>query len=175
MLLGVCGSSAAGAGDQLVEQAARHASRIDVVVTTAALRFLPPLPHDVRVFSDADWTGRPDDPLHLRLLEGADLFLIAPVTATTLARCATGMADTLLSALVLAHGPGVHFAPSMNTRMWTSPPTARNTAVLRADGHHVLEPEPADSLTDSTVGSGVGGIPGRTLDRVILHLDSRRS
>lgn len=85
--------------------------------------------------------------------------LVAPATATTIAKAAHGLADTLLTALVLAHGPGVYFQPSMNHRVWESPAVRRNTATLRADGHHVLTPDPTAALTDGTPGAAVGPIP----------------
>jgi phosphopantothenoylcysteine synthetase/decarboxylase len=165
LLLGVCGSSAATAADQLVYAASGHADQVTVIATpTAARLFLPPL--DVRVFTDADWA---DEPLHVDLATASDVLLIAPATATTIAKAAAGIADTLLSAVILTHGPGVYFAPCMNAAMWTSPALVRAVAALRSDGHHVLEPDPVASLTSEVVGSGVGEIPGDVLATVTIH------
>jgi phosphopantothenoylcysteine synthetase/decarboxylase len=55
----------------------------------------------------------------------------------------------------------------MNARMWTSPAVRRNIALLHTDGHHVLEPGPAASLTSDTAGSAVGEIPGTVLAQII--------
>ncbi len=113
--LGISGSGAATVAAQLVADASGYGRRGTVVATsTSAALFLPDL--SVPVHTGTDWTGRPDDPLHIRLLEDVNWFVVAPTTATTLARAAAGLADTLLGALVLAHGPGVYFQPSMNQR-----------------------------------------------------------
>lgn len=165
LLLGVCGSSAATATDQLVHAAYGYADQVTVIATpTAARLFLPPL--DVRVFTDADWT---DEPLHVTLPAAADVLLIAPATATTIAKAATGIADTLLSAVILTHGPGVYFAPCMNAAMWANPALVRAVAALRGDGHHIIEPTPVASLASEVIGSGVGEIPGDVLPTVTIH------
>jgi len=172
LLLGISGSSAATAADLLVRDALRYADTVSVVATpTAVALFLPEL--RVPVLTDDDWTGDATHPLHVELLEHTDLLIVAPATATTLAKAAHGLADTLLTALVLAHGPGVYFQPSMNHRMWNSPAVRRNTSTLRADGHHVLTCEPTQALTDDTPGSAVGPIPGDTLARVVAHATRR--
>ncbi|MFJ8745817.1 flavoprotein [Embleya sp. NPDC127516] len=158
--------------DVPLEDALRYADTVSVVATpTAVALFLPAL--RVPVHTDDDWTRDRARPLHVELLADTDLLLVAPATATTMAKAAQGLADTLLTALVLAHGPGVYFRPSMNHRMWESPAVRRNTATLRADGHHVLAPEPTSSLTDDTPGAAVGPIPGDTLAEVAAHATRR--
>lgn len=165
LLLGVCGSSAATATDQLIHTAYDYADQVSIIATpTAARLFLPPL--DVRVYTDADWAN---EPLHVDLAAAADVLVIAPATATTIAKAAAGIADTLLSAVILTHGPGVYFAPCMNAAMWASPALVRAVAALRGDGHHVLEPAPVASLASEVVGSGVGEIPGDVLPTVTIH------
>lgn len=165
ILLGVCGSSAATAADALVEDAHVHARQISVVATpTAVARFLPPL--TVPVYTDADWT---DEPLHVTLLRDVDLFMVAPATATTMAKAAAGIADTLLTALILTNGPGVTFHPCMSRRMWDSPAVARAVATLRGDGHYIPQPVPVASLTSDTVGSAVGAVPGTVLAQAVAH------
>ncbi|SFB40019.1 phosphopantothenoylcysteine decarboxylase / phosphopantothenate--cysteine ligase [Amycolatopsis marina] len=165
LLIGVCGSSAAESTGELAEEALRYANDITVVATrTAAALFVSDLP--VPLYTDADWI---DKPLHVTLLQQADTLVIAPATATTLAKAAAGIADTLVTALICAHGPGVYFQPCMNARMWTSPAVRRAVDTLRGDGHHVLEPGPVASRASRTVGSGVGEIPGNVLATVAEH------
>lgn len=162
VLIGVCGSSAAVDTDLLVEQALRYADRVTVVASrTAAARFLPPL--TVPCYTDDDWT---DEPLHVTLVDQADTFVVAPATATTLAKASVGIADTLVTALISVHGPGIFFAPCMNVRMWSGPPIRRAVQTLRADGHHVLEPGPMTSRSSPVLGTGVGEIPGAVMDLV---------
>jgi phosphopantothenoylcysteine decarboxylase len=164
LLIGICGSSAATATAELLEEARRYAQRVIVVATPAATRFLPEL--DAPVYTDDHWAT---DPLHVTLLDQTDTLLIAPTTATTLAKAAAGIADNLVSALILTYGSGVYFQPCMNARMWTSPALQRNVTALRNDGHHVLEAGPVASLTSDSLGSAVGAIPGTVLPTVARH------
>jgi phosphopantothenoylcysteine decarboxylase len=165
LLIGVCGSSAAVSTGELVLEALEYADDVTVVATpAAAARFLPDLP--VPLYTDEDWL---DEPLHVTLLRKADTFVVAPATATTLAKVAAGIADTLVTALICVHGPGVYFQPCMNARMWASPPIRRAVDTLRGDGHHVLEPGPVASRSSRTVGSGVGEIPGDVMATVAEH------
>ncbi|MFE0026802.1 flavoprotein [Amycolatopsis sp. NPDC059021] len=165
LVIGVCGSSCASSTGELVEEAASYADDITVVATpTAAELFLADL--SVPVYTDEDWV---DNPLHVTLLQRADTLVIAPTTATTLAKAATGVADTLVAALVCAHGPGVYFQPCMNAKMWSSPGVRRTADTLLADGHHILEAGPNASRASRTMGSGVGRIPGNVLAAVAEH------
>ncbi|MFZ3492255.1 flavoprotein [Streptomyces sp. 5.8] len=174
LLLGVSGSSAATAAAELVADAGRYARKVTVVATeTAAELFLPDLP--VPVFTDSHWKAHPEDPLHIRLLQDTDWFIVAPATATTLARAAAGLADTLLAALILAHGPGVYFQPSMNQRMWNSPATRRTIGLLTADGHHILGSTPTPPLTSDNPTGGIGAIPGTVLATAAAHRHKHES
>lgn len=165
LLIGVCGSSAAESTGELIDEAFGYTDKVTVVATpTAAALFLSEI--QVPVYTDAGWV---DSPLHVTLLNETDTFVVAPATATTLAKSAAGMADTLVTALVLAHGPGVYFQPCMNVRMWTSPAIRRAVETLRSDGHQVLEPNPMTSRASRIMGSGVGEIPGTVLVSIAEH------
>lgn len=89
---------------------------------------------------------------HIKLARAADLVVIAPATADTLARAAHGFANDLLTAVLLATTAPVLLVPAMNDRMWAHPQTMRNVAHLRELGYHVLDPE----VGDLAVGEGVG-------------------
>ena len=86
-------------------------------------------------------------------LERADLFVIAPATANTLAKLAGGIADNLVTESALAHRGPLVLAPAMNSRMWASPATQENMRVLRERGAQVVGPEHGE-LGEG--GSGVG-------------------
>lgn len=162
LLLGVCGSSSARNTPALIDEATHHGWATTVVATPAAERFLPPLP--VRLYTDQDWHSHPR-PLHLGLPESSDAVLIAPATANTLANCAAGMGQTLLTAIVLGC-ERVHFWPSMNIRMWNAPVVRRNVARLGEDGHVVLMPDATDTLTDADRSTGIGPVPGTALHQL---------
>lgn len=87
---------------------------------------------------------------HVELARRADLLLVAPATANTLAKCAHGLCDDLLSTTIVACQAPIVIAPNMNEAMWTSLVVRRNVATLRELGHHIVEPtwgfEIADGL-----------------------------
>ena len=94
------------------------------------------------------------DPQHLKLTEAADLFVIAPATANILSKIAHGLADDLVSTMVLsAHCP-VILAPAMNTRMWQNRIVQENVRQLSAHGYHMIQPGEG-WLACRTIGEGV--------------------
>ena len=80
---------------------------------------------------------------HIELAEAAELLCVAPATANILAKAAQGLADDLLSTLLLWFDGPVVMAPAMNSRMWEKPAVQRNVAQLRADGVLLIGPEEA--------------------------------
>ena len=147
VVLGVCGSIAAHKAIDVASQLTRAGHSVHAVLTAEALRFVTPLPFQtlsrnpvVTGLADADAGWKP---LHIRLADEADLLLVAPATATTLARLAHGFADDPLSAIALALGDGVPVvvAPAMNGRMWTHPATRANVGTLRSRWVEFLGPD----------------------------------
>jgi phosphopantothenoylcysteine decarboxylase len=155
VLLGVTGSVAAIRTPALYEQLKRAGHRVKVVATQPALYFFDPAGLDPAdpgrpernpevVILDADeWPGRGegqryrrDDPvLHIELRRWADLLLIAPLDANTLAKLAAGLADNCLTCVWRAWDPDrpVVLAPAMNTLMWEHRLTGRHLRQLAAD------------------------------------------
>jgi phosphopantothenoylcysteine decarboxylase/phosphopantothenate--cysteine ligase len=97
-------------------------------------------------------------PYHLAVAECADLILVAPVTATTLAKVAGGIADNLLTSSILATSRPVALAPAMNTAMWEHAATQDNVRALRERGLHVLDPDRGEMAWQGE-GSGAGRLP----------------
>lgn len=140
VLLGATGSVAAGRVPALVEafQAAGHAVR--VVATNPATYFFDPAPLRELLTLDADeWPGerygRGDPVRHIELRDWADLFVIAPLDANTLAKLAVGLCDNCLTCIWRAWPAGkpVVLAPAMNTVMWESRFTGRHLRSVAAD------------------------------------------
>jgi phosphopantothenoylcysteine decarboxylase/phosphopantothenate--cysteine ligase len=98
-------------------------------------------------------------------LEHADLLVIAPLTANTLARLAHGLADDVLTEAALAHRGPVLVAPAMNTRMWEHEATQANAATLRARGVELIGPE-AGQLAEGEVGVGRMSEPEAIASRI---------
>ena len=144
VLLGVTGSIAAYKAAELVRLFVRGGDEVTVVMTPAACEFVRPLtfqtlsqhPVGVDQFAPpAAWK-----PEHVSLADAADVVVIAPATANTLAKLRFGLADNLLTATVLATRAPVWVAPAMNVGMWEASATQENLAALRSRGVRVIEP-----------------------------------
>jgi phosphopantothenoylcysteine decarboxylase/phosphopantothenate--cysteine ligase len=164
IVLGVGGGIAAYKVCELLRLLTESGHRVRVIPTEASLRFV----------GETTWaalSGQPattsawDDPHevpHVRLGREAGLVLVAPATAGLLARAAAGMADDLLTAVLLMARCPVVFAPAMHTEMWEHPATQHNVQVLRERGCLVLEPA-SGRLTGADSG------PGRLPDPAELY------
>ena len=157
ILLGVSGGIAAYKAVDTMRILQRRGHGVTVVMTAAAQRFVGPAtfaalsgrPVGVDLFGRADRPGYD----HLELARAADLLLVAPASANTIARMADGYGDGLLESVHLAYDGPVVIAPAMNTRMCLHPTTAQNLALLRARGVEVVEPG-SGLLADGEVGVG---------------------
>lgn len=143
ILLGVTGGVAAFKAVALASSMAQAGARVSVVMTEAAEHFITPLQFASvtanPVYTDL-WTSE-RKPGHIALSDDTDLAIIAPATANTLAKLAHGLADNLLTGVLLAYPGPVLLAPAMNTGMWNAPAVQRNVAILRADGRHFVGPD----------------------------------
>ncbi|OHX36807.1 bifunctional 4'-phosphopantothenoylcysteine decarboxylase/phosphopantothenoylcysteine synthetase [Methylomonas sp. LWB] len=144
ILLGVCGGIAAYKAAELVRLLRKQGCDVRVVMTAAAREFVAPLTfqalsgHAVHLqLLDA---GQEQAMGHIHLARWADIVVVAPASADLLAKLAHGLADDLLSTLLLAADCPVYVAPAMNQAMWAKPATQRNLATLAADGARVLGP-----------------------------------
>lgn len=145
LILGVCGSIAAYKVAQLARNLTLAGAQVDVVLTTAAERFVGAATFQALTGRPVltDMWSLPEDGVvgHVSLGAHADAVIVAPATAHTIARIAVGMADDLLTTTILATTAPVLIAPAMNPAMYAHPATQANLAVLRARGYTVLEPE----------------------------------
>ncbi|WP_417909573.1 bifunctional phosphopantothenoylcysteine decarboxylase/phosphopantothenate--cysteine ligase CoaBC [Candidatus Electronema sp. PJ] len=141
ILFGVCGSIAAFKAAAWVHALAKEEAQVTVVMTTSATRFVAPLTFASLSGNLAYTDMFAEGMAHIALSATADVVLIAPATAQTIARLAHGMADDLLSASVLASAAPVLICPAMNSRMLAHPATQRNLATLRGFGYKIVEPE----------------------------------
>ncbi len=145
IVLGVTGSIAAFKVAGWVSSLAKDGADVSVVMTEAAGRFVTPLTFAALsgnpVLTDMFQAEEAHAISHIQLGQEADLVLIAPATANTIAKLAHGMADDLLSTTVLAASCPVLIAPAMNSRMLENSATQRNIALLQELGHGIIEPE----------------------------------
>jgi len=143
LIIGVSGGIAAYKTAALVSSLVQDGHGVTVVMTRSARKFIGPATFRAL-------TGRPvvshgfdrDFPLgaHIELADKADLLCVAPASANMLAKAACGLADDLLTTLLLSFSGPVVFAPAMNTAMWEKRAVQRNIKTLRDDGCHFVEP-----------------------------------
>jgi len=147
IVLGVTGSIAAYKAAELASLLTKQGCEVHVVMTADALRFITAVPFKTLsrhpVVTDlydevAGW-----QPTHIKLADEADLLLIAPATANTIAKLAQGLANDALSCVALALNPRakVLVAPAMNGKMWLHPATQQNVAALKSRGVEFIGPE----------------------------------
>jgi len=148
LVLGVTGGVAAYKAVELVRLLVKQGAEVQVVMTDAAQHFVGAATFQAvsgkPVFSD-QWDARIENGMsHIDLTRGADAVLVAPASADFMAKVAHGLADDLLSTLVLARDCPLAVVPAMNRQMWDSAPTRRNLATLRSDGVAVFGPASGD-------------------------------
>ncbi len=179
VVLGVTGSIAAHRAVDLTSLLVKAGCVVRVVMTADAQRFVTDLPFKTLsrgpVITDLYDEEEGWKPSHIRVADEADLMIIAPATANTMARLAHGMADDALGCVALALNPGVPLlvAPAMNGKMWLHPATQSNVALLVARGAEILGPD------RGMLSCGYEGV-GRLLpvdhiaDRILEVLRARR-
>lgn len=148
IVLGVSGSIAAYKAADLVSQLRQRGHTIFVVMTSCAAQFITPMTLQTlsrhAVLQTLSEEGAAEEqgwhPGHIELADRADLLLIAPATASIIARLAHGFADDALSAVALATRAPLLIAPAMNGKMWEHPATKKNVLTLRERGAEFIGP-----------------------------------
>ena len=149
ILLGVCGGIAAYKICSLVRELKKLNNEVRVVMTPTSTQFVTPLTFStlsenevlVDFFPPNTNTNTNYSVNHIKLSLWADLILIAPATANTIAKITYGFADNLLTSLVLAKRCPVALCPSMDVDMYENPITQKNLSLLRERGFFIIEPE----------------------------------
>jgi phosphopantothenoylcysteine decarboxylase/phosphopantothenate--cysteine ligase len=175
ILLGVTGSIAAYKAAELASRLAQSGASVDVILTQSALQFITPLTFQSvtgrRAYTDADLWGSQGHVLHVSLGRSADLLVIAPASANTLAKLAHGLADNLLTVTALATRGALLVAPAMDGGMFEHPATQANLEILRQRGVRILGPA-AGHLASGLVGTGRMLEPAELLGHIRLALAS---
>ena len=154
ILLGLTGGIAAYKAAELARALGRVGCDVRVAMTEAATRFITPVTMQAltgqTVWTDL-WDPRVADNMsHIELSRDRDLILVAPASADFMAKVAQGLADDLLSTLVLARRCPLMLAPAMNVEMWDNSATQRNLRTLRADGVDFAGPAAGDQACGET-------------------------
>ena len=145
IILGVTGSIACYKAADLASKLRQAGAEVDVVLTEAGAKFITPLTFQSvtgrKAYMDADLWGDQGHVLHIGLGKAADLLVIAPITANTMAKMAHGEAGNLLTLTALAAECPVLIAPAMDGGMFNHPATQANLEILKERGVTVVGPE----------------------------------
>lgn len=173
IVLGVTGSIAAYKAAEIASRLRQMGALVEVVLTQSACHFISPLTFASvtarKAYVDQDLWGNEGHVVHIGLGRAADLLLIAPVSATTLAKLAHGIGDNLLTVTALASHCPMILAPAMDAGMYAHPATAANVETLRARGAVFVGPA-AGHLASGLVGVGRMAEPAEILDTARLAL-----
>lgn len=157
IVLGVSGGIAAYKAAELASLLVQEGARVDAILTDGATRFVQPLTFEALthrpVYVDAfsGWSYEASG--HVTLAGSADLVIVAPATANTIARLALGVADDMLSLVALAATAPILVAPAMEDHMFHHPATQSNIGRLRSFGVSIIGPE-AGRLASGATGIG---------------------
>jgi phosphopantothenoylcysteine decarboxylase/phosphopantothenate--cysteine ligase len=165
VLLGVTGGIAAYKACELARLLVRAGHEVTPILTAEAETFV-----SVKTFEALARREAPRE-LYPHLVE-ADLLVVAPLSANTLAKLAHGLADNVLTQAALAFEGPVVAAPAMNPRMWWSPATQVNVAILRERGVELVGPEAGDTA-EGEIGVGRMSEPDEIFERIVSLLEKR--
>lgn len=176
VLLGVCGGIAAYKVASLTSALVQRGAIVDVIMTAEAEKFVGPLTFSsltARPVYSSLWDA-PERIPHIRLVREAQVILVAPATANTIAKLAHGVADDLLTTALLAARIPILIAPAMNSAMYENPATQANLATLRERGFQFVDPEQG-FLAERESGVGRLASEERLLESIVQTLQRRQS
>jgi phosphopantothenoylcysteine decarboxylase/phosphopantothenate--cysteine ligase len=157
VVVGVTGGIAAYKACEIVRELRKESANVHVILTASGAQFITPLTLQTLsrnpVVSDLFNLISESEIGHISLAQRAHLLLIAPATANIIGKIRNGIADDMLSTVVMATAAPVLIAPAMNTQMYASGAVQENLSVLSARGFHFVEPDDGE-LACGTVGPG---------------------
>ena len=148
ILLIICGGIAAYKSLEIIRLLKKKDAQVKTILTKNANKFVTPLSvvslSQEKVYSDLFDHKNESEMDHISLSRWSDLILIAPATANTISKIASGIADDLASTAVLASNKKIFLAPAMNVRMWEHPSNKDNINKIRNSGYEIIGPEIGD-------------------------------
>lgn len=178
ILLGVCGGIAAYKSALLVRLLVKAGAHVQVIMTKDATNFITPLTLSTLSKNSAlinyfksdtgEWNN------HVDLGLWADLFIIAPLSANTMAKFAHGLCDNLLTAVYLSAKCPVYFAPAMDLDMWKHPATKQNVTKLVCFGNKLIEPTYGE-LASGLIGEGRMAEPEIIIEQIAENFKKKNT
>ena len=148
ILLIICGGISAYKSLELIRLFKKNGARVKTILTKNAKEFVTPLSvsslSQEKVYDDIFSAENEAEMDHISLSRWADAVLVAPITANTISKVASGNAEDLASTVLLASNKQIFLAPAMNVRMWEHPSTKENILKLKSFGHKIIGPEIGD-------------------------------
>ncbi|MTA95018.1 MAG: bifunctional phosphopantothenoylcysteine decarboxylase/phosphopantothenate--cysteine ligase CoaBC, partial [Actinobacteria bacterium] len=177
VIVGVTGGIAAYKSASLIRLFTEAGHNVQVVATENATRFigkvtLEALSHNRVEMIDPDLFTDVEGVKHVALAKSADLVVIAPATASFIAKIAAGIADDLLTTTVLTASCPIVIAPAMHTEMWDNKATVQNVSLLKTRGYQVVEPG-VGRLTGEDSGVGRLAEPVDIFEAAIVNLGNK--
>ncbi len=178
ILLCVTGSIAAYKAAEITNRLTKDGYHVEVIMTASAQEFITPLTFQTltknRVYTSMFEEYEVDQVEHISLAKKADLCLIAPATANVIGKIAGGIADDMVTTVVMAldHAP-VYICPAMNTNMYLNPITQKNIENLTELGYHFIEPK-SSMLACGDLGKGALADVEIIIETVETHLCDRK-
>ncbi len=148
ILLIICGGISAYKSLELIRLFTKNGARVKTILTKNAKEFVTPLSvsslSQEKVYDDIFSAENEAEMDHISLSRWADAVLVAPITANTISKVASGNAEDLASTVLLASNKQIFLAPAMNVRMWEHPSTKENILKLKSFGYKIIGPEIGD-------------------------------
>ena len=164
ILIGITGGIAAYKTPELIRLIKKSGNESEIIITPSAEKFVAPMTLETlsgrKVLTDSDFDSSIP---HIKLTQWAEVFVIAPCTANTLAKIAHGIADNLLTSAAIAAKCPVVIFPAMNENMYDNPATQENISLLKSHGVKVIEPSSGE------LACGVSGKGRMPEPREIMH------
>ncbi|MDY7223056.1 bifunctional phosphopantothenoylcysteine decarboxylase/phosphopantothenate--cysteine ligase CoaBC [Halalkalibacterium halodurans] len=172
VVLGVSGGIAAFKSAAFASKLVQAGAEVKIVMTEGAKKFVTPLTFQALtrhpVYDDTFSEPDPSEIAHIQLADWADVIIIAPATANLIGKLANGVADDMLSTMLLATKAPIYLAPAMNVNMYEHPAVQRNMQQLAKDGYRLLEPG-AGYLACGWIGKGRMPEPEDLLKTIEVH------
>ena len=180
ILLIICGGIPAYKSLELIRLFKKNGASVKTILTKNAKEFVTPLSvsslSQERVYDDIFSAENEAEMDHISLSRWADAVLVAPITANTISKVASGNAEDLASTVLLASNKQIFLAPAMNVRMWEHPSTKENILKLKSFGYKIIGPEIGD-MACGEYGEGKMTEPNeivKTLKNYFSNLDKNK-
>ena len=178
IVLGVSGGIAAYKACALTSKLTQKGANVRVVMTKSAMEFVSPLTFQALsrnpVYTDTFDEKDPKQIAHIDVADWADIIIIAPATANIIGKIANGIADDMLSTMILASKASVYIAPAMNVNMYAHPAVIDNMQRLERFGYHFIEPG-AGYLACGWIGKGRLEEPETIVEVIETHQNEQQN